>query len=149
MIPMRARRRTPPLWILLDILLLWVMALLSLPPAMTGIEYEFRGIPDRSVVFAIDGELSPDNVLWTYLDDQGRWVRGRDVTPFGRDNYLCENCGQYLDQHVHRSERLLISLPGEVQAKIQRVVFESCRTGSCSTRITIHSDGSVTTQELQ
>jgi hypothetical protein len=146
---MRARRRTPPLWILLDILLLWVMALLSLPPAKTGIEYEFRGIPEQSVVFAVDGELSPDHAVWTHLDNQGRWVTGRDVTPFGRENYLCESCAQYLDPGVHRPQRLLISVPVGVQEDIQRAVFESCRSGTCNTRIEIHGDGSVATRALQ
>ena len=142
---MRARaRRAPPLWILLDVLMVWVLALLSMPMEEVGATYEFLGIPPGSLVFKVALPLRPDQSTWTLYDfDNEHWREQTRMSPVGRSNYLCDECVVYLSSSVDRDSHILLSLPKATAADINGIFVRACNNGDCSPKLRINGEGNV------
>lgn len=138
-------RGAPPLWVLFDLLMVWILALISLVPAPdAGLRFEFEGLPVEAVLFAATYPLDAGQASWTHLDrDTARWVSGPQVTPFGRENFLCADCARFVPDGLHRPEVLLVSLPSSIRARIHAAFFAACATGACRPILTVHEDGTV------
>jgi len=140
----RIVRRAPPLWVLLDILMLWVLALVSVPAGKQGVTYKFIGLPVGSVLFEVDLPLDPNQSRWRHFDfTTGKWVERQDVTPRGRENFLCDECARFLPDGVMKPMGLMLALPAEMRAKIREAFFEACRVGDCSPTLYIYQTGMV------
>lgn len=141
----RIIRRAPPLWVLLDILMLWVLALVSMPMKEHGVTYKFLGLPAGSVLFEVKLPLDPNQSHWRYFDfGKGKWVERRDVSPQGRENFLCDECAEFLPDEITKPQRLMVGLPAEMRAKIHEAFFEACSDGDCAPTLYINQSGMVT-----
>ncbi|MEW8054704.1 MAG: hypothetical protein AB2796_05265 [Candidatus Thiodiazotropha sp.] len=140
-------RRQPPLLILLDVLMLWVLALVSMPMEKRGVTYKFLGLPQGSVLFEVTLPLDPNQAHWRHFDfTKGTWIAEQDITPHGRENFMCDECAEFLPADATNTTKLMIGLPVEMSTKIHDAFFEACRDGNCgATTLYINKDGSVTT----
>ena len=142
-------RRAPPLWVLLDILMVCVLMLVSMPIAEQGATYKFLGLPEGSVLFEADLPLRADQRHWRHFDFEAReWAERSDVTPHGRKNFLCQECGNFLPEGTRRPEGLMVGLPAEINARIHEVFFKVCDKGDCAPTLYIHRSGTVSTSPL-
>ena len=140
-------RRQPPLLILLDVLMLWVLALVSMPMEKSGVTYKFLGLPAGSVLFEVELPMNPNQSRWRYFDfGKGAWIEQQDITPRGRENFLCDECVEFLPPGAKKAATLMVGLPAGISAKIHDAFFEACRDGNCgAATLYINQDGSVTT----
>lgn len=140
-------RRPPPLWVLLDLLMLWVLVLLSQPMQKQGVTYRFLGLPPGSVLFEVRGTVHGDERVWIYFDfDTQRWVEGTKITPHGRENFLCNECGDFLPGAVRRPGAIMVGIPQAVQARVRDRFFEACLAGDCAPTVYIDGEGGVSLQ---
>ena len=142
----RLTRRTPQLLILLDMITLWILALLSQPVEPGGVTYKFLGLPPGSLLFAVDLPLRPDQRRWTYFDlESNTWVARAEVTPHGRENFMCNECARFLPTGTQPRGPLMIGLPPEMREKIHEAFFMACHTGDCNHTLYVDAKGNVTT----
>lgn len=140
----RAGRRAPPLWILLDILMLWVLALVGMPMEERGVAYKFLGLPPDSVLFEADLPLRADQRHWRHFDfGAGKWIERKDVTPHGRENFLCNECVEFLPDGAAKPAGLMVGLPAAIRTQIHEAFFEACRDGDCAPTLYIDRSGKV------
>lgn len=137
-------RRPPPLWVLLDILMLCVLALASMPMEERGVSYKFLGLPANSVLFEVNLPLNPNQSQWRYFDfGTSTWNEDRDVTPQGLENFLCDECTEFLPDGTEKPTSLMVSLPTQMRAQIHEAFFEACGEGDCAPTIYIDKSGKV------
>ncbi|HED12304.1 MAG TPA: hypothetical protein ENI62_01365 [Gammaproteobacteria bacterium] len=144
----RVIRQAPPLWVLLDILMLWVLALVSMPMEERGVTYKFIGLPAGSVLFEVNLPLDPNQTHWRHFDfGMGKWTERQDISPQGRENFLCNQCAEFLPDGVKKPQRhqgLMVGLPAGIRGKIYKAFFEACRDGDCAPTLYIDQSGMVT-----
>lgn len=141
---MRRARSAPPIWILLDILMLLVLALISVPVHEEGVRYEFLGLPPDSVVFRVELPLDPRQREWEHFDfSAGEWVTSRTVTPHGMENFVCERCSRFLPRDADSEGQLMVGLPTGVRDRIHEKFFRACMTGNCNPTLYIDAQGTV------
>lgn len=146
---MTARRvkKAPPLMVLLDMLMMWILALLAIPSEDAGIRYEFLGMPPGGVLFNVDLPLDAAQREWKSFDfSSGAWIAGTQISPYGRENFLCAECAQFLPQDAKPAGAIMISLPKELRAQLRDAVFDACQHGECARTLYIDANGSVTTE---
>lgn len=140
----RAVRGAPPLWVLLDILMLWVLALVSMPMEERGVTYKFLGLPTASVLFEVNLPLNPNQAHWRHFDfGAGKWIERQDVSPQGRENFLCDQCAEFLPDGAAKPPGLMVGLPAEMRAQIHEAFFEACSEGDCAPTLYIDQSGKV------
>lgn len=140
----RAIRRAPPLWVLLDILMLWVLALVSMPMDERGVTYKFLGLPAGSVLFEVDLPLNANQARWRHFDfGAGNWIVRQDISPQGRENFLCDECAAFLPDGAAKPRSLMVGLPAEMRERIHEAFFEACREGDCTPTLYIDQSGKV------
>jgi len=145
---MRRPRSAPPIWILLDILMLLVLALISVPVHEEGVHYEFLGLPPDSVVFRVELPLDPRQREWEHFDfSAGEWVTSSTVTPHGMENFICKRCSRYLPGDADTEGRLMVGLPRDVRDRIHEQFFQACMAGNCSPTLYIDAQGMVSLRE--
>lgn len=143
---MRMMRRAPPLWVLLDILMLWVLALVSVPMEKRGVSYKFLGLPSGSVLFEASIPLDPKQDYWRHFDfSRSEWILQQNISPRGRENFLCDECAEFLPEDVAKPSAMIVGLPKAMRAKIHGTFFEACQQGDCAPTIYIDQQGNVFT----
>lgn len=138
-------RRSPPLWILLDVLMLWVLALMAQVQAPGTVSYRFLAIPQGAVLFRVEQPLRPEQRRWSHFDfGAGHWVDSETLTPHGRENFLCEECARFLPAHaLTGSAKLMVGLPAGIRARIHDAFFAACAAGDCRPTLAIDAAGQV------
>nr|VFJ43589.1 MAG: hypothetical protein BECKFM1743A_GA0114220_1001019 [Candidatus Kentron sp. FM]VFJ44402.1 MAG: hypothetical protein BECKFM1743C_GA0114222_1001018 [Candidatus Kentron sp. FM]VFK06277.1 MAG: hypothetical protein BECKFM1743B_GA0114221_1001319 [Candidatus Kentron sp. FM] len=121
-------RRAPQLLILLDILMLWVFALLSLPLVEPGLRYMVHGAPVGSVV--MEG-MEPGSAarVWKVGEGGPRPIR---IGP----GFILPS-----DTRILVEERYVLSLPAPYVDSVARLFKYACPDGRCEREIHVHRDG--------
>lgn len=143
----RRARKAPPLMVLLDMLMLWILALLAIPSEDGGLRYEFVGMPPGAVLFNVALPLDATQQEWKSFDfSSGGWVAGTQINPYGRENFLCSECAQFLPKNTEPSKSIMISLPRGMRERLRDAVFDACQHGECARTLYIDASGDVTTE---
>ncbi len=142
----RVARRAPPLWVLLDVLTILVLALISVPPEERGVAYKFMGLPSGSILFETNTPPKAEQRRWRHFDfESGRWIERKDITPHGRENFMCDECAEFLPEGISKPKGLMVGLPVEIRARIHEAFFEACSKGDCAPTLYIDKDGKIST----
>jgi hypothetical protein len=125
--------------------MLWVLALVSVPMQENGLTYEFLGIPPESIVFEVELPLRADQQHWRHFDyAAGQWVDRTDVSPYGRENFLCEQCAVFLPGASAGTGAVLVSLSNKTAKLVRETFFDVCgKQGHCSETLYIDGKGKV------
>nr|VFJ44692.1 MAG: hypothetical protein BECKDK2373C_GA0170839_100915 [Candidatus Kentron sp. DK]VFJ44844.1 MAG: hypothetical protein BECKDK2373B_GA0170837_100825 [Candidatus Kentron sp. DK] len=121
-------RRTPQLLILLDILMLWVFALLSLPQVEPGLRYAVHGAPIGALV--INGvEPVSATRAWVMEEEGPRAVRTGPGLALPSDT------------RIQLDGRYVLSLPAYYVRSVGRLFSHACPDGQCEHTIHVYKDG--------
>lgn len=147
---LRLSRRAPQIVILLDILMLWVFALLSLPTSESGIRYRLvrieDGIMDNTLIVKGNDPSNPEAgwIIKGGIPEPVPWARWQ--VPVGLPGLQCsDGTGQCLGNIFDgsRSQEAFIFYPPPVVTNgLEKLYYRACTSGRCSNVIYLHlSDG--------
>lgn len=134
-------KRTPQFLILLDILMLWVFALLSVPNKDSGLVYIPVGEPPIMDGFIIRGKISPDGIGNIWITERG------EITPEfnfnlsalrGRSGMQCSDgsldCFGIFGVE-HSNYPLTVYPPFGLSQSIEKLHFSACSPGLCGKKL--------------
>ncbi len=154
---LKLSRRAPQMLILLDILMLWVFALLAQPVAEPDLDYvlmgmneSFSGFVDGTIITSANDRAAPEAV-WVYSKGSAspqpseswavppglpNFTLGDDIAKFTRSN---------LPGGIQTRQNITIYFPPSMGLIIERIYYHACTKGrgQCGNEIQINPKGIV------